>query len=257
MQHRGAVAAAGVTAHQRAPGLLVEWIETDRLLGVLDRIPERSIVFEQIDEIRENLPRTLTETFPVRINPLSRTVREDVALIQTCRLMQGGTVSRQTAIGGGFEGHQVNDHAGGSAPRQRARARMDEGIQPGARVSEVVQLAAEVGQCLGITRFRPEGACDPLTRDRSGAGIQNQKGDELLLARAGRAGGDTTLRENTEPSEELDAQGGRNSHVHASLDRRRADGHCHQSNLRSARQPMTTAMSLGFGAGVRSMKYTR
>ena len=163
MQRRGTLAAARVTAHQRAPGLFVERIEAEQLLGVLDRIPEGSIVFEKVDKTRENLSRTLTETFPVRINPLARAVGEDVALIQTCRLMQGGTVSRQAAIGGGLEGHQVHDRAGSSAPRERARARIDEGIQPGPRLPEVVQLAAEIGQRLGVARFRPEGACDPLT----------------------------------------------------------------------------------------------
>ena len=170
-------------------------------------------MFEKVDKTRENLSRTLTETFPVRINPLTRAVGEDVAFIQTCRLMQGGTVSRQAAIGGGLEGHQVHDRAGLSAPRERARARIDEGIQPGPRVPEVVQLAAEIGQCLGIARFRPEGACDPLTLDRSAAGMENQEGDELLLSRAWWTGGDTAAGENTEPSEQLDAQGGRNSHV--------------------------------------------
>jgi hypothetical protein len=98
--------------------------------------------------------------------------------------MQGGTVSRQAAIGGGLEGHQIHDRAGFSAPRKRARARIDEGIQPGPRLPEVVQLAAEIGQCLGIARFGPERACDPLTWDRSAAGMENQEGDELLLSRA-------------------------------------------------------------------------
>ena len=162
------------------------------------------------------LQHTLTEPFPVRINPLARTVREDVALIQTCRLTQGGTVSRQTAIGGGLEGHQIHDRAGGSAPREGPGARLDEGIQPGPRIPEMVQLAPEIGQCLGIARIRPEGTRNPLTWDRSAAGMESQEGDELLLAGAGGAGGDPAVSENTEPSEELNAQG-RNSHVQESL----------------------------------------
>ena len=64
--------------------------------------------------------------------------------------MQGRTISRQAAIGGGLEGHDVDDRADFSAPRERARARIDEGIQRGPRVAEVVQLAAEVGEGLGI-----------------------------------------------------------------------------------------------------------
>jgi hypothetical protein len=105
-------------------------------------------------------------------------------------------------------GRQIHDGAGFSAPRERARARIDEGIQPGPRLPQVVQLAAEIGQCLGIARFRPEGACDPLTWDRSAAGMENQEGDELLLSRAWWTGGDTAGGENTEPSEQLDAHRG-------------------------------------------------
>ena len=96
-----------VTSHQRAPGLFIERIEAERLLGELDRIPESWIAFEKVDKTRENLSRTLTEAFPVGINPLTGAVGEDVAFIQTGRLVQGGTVSRQAAIGGGLKGQQV------------------------------------------------------------------------------------------------------------------------------------------------------
>jgi len=43
--------------------------------------------------------------------------------------------------------------------------------------------------------------------------MEHQEGDELLLSRAWRTGGDAPVGENTEPSEQLDSQGGRNSHV--------------------------------------------
>ena len=81
MQRRGALATPRVTAHQRAPGLFVKRIEAERLLGVLDRISEGSIAFEKVDKTRENLSRPLTETFPVRIDPLARAVGQDVAFI--------------------------------------------------------------------------------------------------------------------------------------------------------------------------------
>jgi hypothetical protein len=169
-------------------------------------------VFEKVDKTRENVSRMLTETFPVRINPLTRAVGDDVAFIHTCRLMQAARSPGRPRSAGRPRGRQIHDRAGFSAPRERARARIDEGIQPGPRLPQVVQLAAEIGQCLGIARFRPEGACDPLTWDRSAAGMENQEGDELLLSRAWWTGGDSPGGENTEPSEQLDAQGGWNSH---------------------------------------------
>lgn len=43
--------------------------------------------------------------------------------------------------------------------------------------------------------------------------MENQEGDELLLSRAWWTSGDMAVGEHTESSEQLDAQGGRNSHV--------------------------------------------
>jgi hypothetical protein len=76
----------------------------------------------------------------------------------------------------------------------------------------VVQLAAEIGQRLGVARFRPEGACDPLTLDRGAAGMENQKGDQLLLSSAWWTDSESAVGENTEASKQLDAQKRRNSH---------------------------------------------
>ena len=128
MQRRGALAAARVTAHQRAPGLFVERIEAEQLLRVLDRIAEGAILFEQVDQARQHLLRALAETFPVGIDPLARAVGQEVALVQTRRFLQRGAVSRQAAIGGGLEGHQVHDRAGFvratpacASPHRRAR----------------------------------------------------------------------------------------------------------------------------------------
>jgi hypothetical protein len=211
VQSSGALASARVTAHQRAPRLFVERIEAEQLLGMLDRTPEGPILFEEADKPGENGPRTLTETFAVGIDPLACAVGKDVALIQTCRFLQRGTVSRQAAIGGGLEDHQVYRRAA-LTPRQSAGACIDERVQLGPRFSELVELAAEIGQRLGVARFRPERACDPLTLDRSAASMENQEGDELLLSRAWKPGCETAVRENTEASEQLHAQNVRDSH---------------------------------------------
>jgi hypothetical protein len=168
---------------------------------VLDRIPESAIAFEKADKTRKNLACPLTETFAVAVNPLARAPGQKVALIQTCRFLQRSTVSRQAAIGGGLELHQVHDGAGVSAPRQSAHTRIDdEGVQIRPAFPEVVQLAAEIGQRLRVTRFRPQGTGNPLTLDRSIAGMENQEGDELLLSRARQTGGGPTVGEYSEAS---------------------------------------------------------
>jgi hypothetical protein len=75
-----------------------------------------------------------------------------------------------------------------------------------------MQLAAEIGQGLCVGRFRPERASDPLTRDRSAAGVKNEKRDELLLSRARRTGRGMPVGGKAEASKQLDAQSGRNGH---------------------------------------------
>jgi hypothetical protein len=72
----------------------------------------------------------------------------------------------------------------------------------------VVQLAAEIGQRLDVGRFRPERTADALTLDWSAAGMEEEKGDDLLLPRGWWARRRTAVGEEPEPSEQLDAQRG-------------------------------------------------
>ena len=77
---------------------------------------------------------------------------------------------------------------------------------------QMVQLTPEIGQRLFVARLRPERTSDPLTLDWTAAGMQDEEGDELLLSRARWMRGKTAVSENTESSEELHAENGRNSH---------------------------------------------
>jgi hypothetical protein len=97
----------------------------------------------------------LAEPFPVGIDPLAGTVGKDVALIQTRSPVQSATIARQATLGVSLERYNI-DRSATVAPRECPRAGMDESLQHGPRVFEVVQFPAEVGQRLGIARFRPE-----------------------------------------------------------------------------------------------------
>ena len=209
VQRRGALAAARVTTHERAPGLFVERIEPEQLLGVLDRVPEGAIVFEEADETRQNLaaraggdvrgrrrstrPRSRAAGRPCRDVPPPAGRRRSPS---RPRSAAASNATRSTIAPGLV------------TPRQRARAGVDERVQPRPAFPQVVQLAAEIGQRLDVARFRPEGAGDALTRDRSAAGMEDEKGDELLLPRARRAGRRTAVGEESESSEQLDAHRG-------------------------------------------------
>ena len=170
VQRRGALAAARVTTHERAPGLFVERIEPEQLLRVLDRVPEGAIVFEEVDQTRQDLLRALAETFAVGVNPLAGALGQQVALVETCRLAAGQRRSpsrpRSAAASNAIRSTMA---PGLVAPGQRARAGVDERVQLRPAFPQVVQLAAEIGQRLDVARFRPEGAGDALTRNRSAA----------------------------------------------------------------------------------------
>ena len=174
MQRGGALAAMRVAAHQCAPGVFVQRIEAERLLGVFDRTFEGLIVFEKLDKTRNNLSRALTETFPVRINPLAGTVGEDVAFVQRAaswRAARSPASPRSAAASNATR----STTAWTSARHASVRSHVDQAIQRRPRLSEVVQLAAKIRQRLGIARLGPEGTRDPLTLDRSRAGMKYRK----------------------------------------------------------------------------------
>ena len=75
-------------------------------------------------------------------------------------------------IGGGLEDLQVHNRAGLSPPRERARSGIDEGVESRPALPEVMQLAAQIGQCLNVARFRPKRTTDPLARNGSRAGVK-------------------------------------------------------------------------------------
>src|SRR6185503_11751772 len=76
----------------------------------------------------------------------------------------------------------------------------------------MVQLTPEIGQCLLVARLRPERTTDPLTLDWTAAGMQDEEGDELLLSRADRLRERTAVGEDTEATEQFDAEGSPTSH---------------------------------------------
>jgi hypothetical protein len=178
---------------------------------MLDRVAERAIVLENVDKTRENLLGALTETLAVGVNPLARALGQEVAFIQAGRLLQRRTVSFEAAIAGGFEVDQI-DNGSLSRPGQRARPRIDESVEAGPSLAEVVQFPAEIRQSLDVARFRPEGAGDPLALDWRVASVQDEKGDELLLSCARETGERPAFGQNAEASEQLKADDGCHSH---------------------------------------------
>ena len=80
------------------------------------------------------------------------------------------------------------------------------------RFPQVVQFAAEIRQGLDVSRFRPERAADPLTRNRTAARMQDEKRDELLLTRARHTCDRAAVHSNIESAEQIDAKRQRAGH---------------------------------------------
>ena len=108
VQRRGPLAASRVTTHEGAPRLFVEWIETEQLLGVFDRITEGPIGFEQADQPREHLLSALTQTFAVGLDPFTRASRQQMTLVQTGCFLQCAAAVLEAAIGRGLEACHVH-----------------------------------------------------------------------------------------------------------------------------------------------------
>jgi hypothetical protein len=75
MERGGALSTTRVTAHQGAPRLLVELIETKPLLRSLDPASEGVFLFQERDQTGQDLLCTTTEAFTIGFNPLAPAVR--------------------------------------------------------------------------------------------------------------------------------------------------------------------------------------
>ena len=82
MQGGRAVALPGVTAHQRAPRLLIERVEAKELPRRLDGIAEGALVFKSRHQLAEHLAGALPEPLAIRLDPFVGAVWQQVALIE-------------------------------------------------------------------------------------------------------------------------------------------------------------------------------
>jgi hypothetical protein len=117
VQRSGPFAAARVTAHERTPCLLVEWIEPEQVLSVIDRIGKRSFPFKQANKAHQDL---LCADADFRGRHRSSRRRNRAAR----RLGTGLSPLRAhrgppSPIRGGVEGDQVHDGVTVFIPREK------------------------------------------------------------------------------------------------------------------------------------------
>ena len=91
-------------------------------------------------------------------------------------------------------------------PGELPRADIQERLDLGQRVSEVVQLAAQVRQRLAVTRVGPEAAGNLLPEDWTVA-MERQVREQLLLPSGEGAARGPSARDYLESAEELEAKG--------------------------------------------------
>ena len=201
MERRCAIALARVTAHQRAPRLLVERIKTEKLPATLDGLSERAIVFKRRHQTTDHLTRTLLEPLSVRLDPFVGAVRQQVALIQRRCLTERGQIAFMGSIRCLFERHHVDDRRRLFTPAERARFAGDERLELRPAFPQVMEFASEVCLRLDVGRLRPESPARALTRNRTAARVEHEKRDELLLTGARRTHDRATVNTNSEPAE--------------------------------------------------------
>jgi hypothetical protein len=86
-------------------------------------------------------------------------------------------------------------------------------MEPGKRFSQMMQLAAQVGERLGVCGLRPERAANTLSWDGATAAVKDEKGDELLLSWTRRPGRRVAVEEDPKPPEDIDTQPRRTRHA--------------------------------------------
>ena len=174
---------------------------------MLDRLAKRAILFERGDETPSTCRARWRSRSRSASDPFGGAVGQQVAFIERRGLLQRRAVALQSAIGRGLERHDVDDRTASSRQASvRESARCTRRVGPG--FPEVMQLAAEIGMRLDVGGVRPEGAAHTLSRNRTAASAQHEKGDDLLLTRARSAGTRPALGEDAEPAQHLDADRG-------------------------------------------------
>ena len=214
MQRRRAVAVARVTAHQRAPRLLVERIETEQLAATLDGVAERAVLFERRHQTREHLARALPEPFAVGFDPFVRAIGQQIALMYSVAASWRAARSPSSPRSAAASNATTSTIVDGCSRQASVRDPLvDERLELRPPFAQVMQFAPEIGQRLSVGRLRPERAADALARNRTSARVQHEKRDELLLTRARQTCDRPAVNPNVEPAEQIDAERGRTSHA--------------------------------------------
>ena len=181
MQGRRAIALTRVTAHQGAPRLLIERIETEQLSAALDCLSKSAILFERRNQTPEHQARALVEPFAIGLDPFGGAIRHEIALIERRSFLERGEVSFKSPVRGALERHEVHHRGSILAPCQRARFADDERFEPRPRFPQVMELAPEVRLGLNLCGIRPKRAADTLTRNRTAARRADEKRDESAV----------------------------------------------------------------------------
>jgi hypothetical protein len=214
-QRPGPVAAGVVQAHQDPVGLLVQRVGAHQLLGSGDRLGVVAAPGQQPGQPLQGLQPAPAELVAFGQEPLVLAAFQQVAPVELDRLAEGGDAAVGRAVGpgqGGLEGVDVQPGRPVRPPLQRPRGHLEEPVEVGQGLAEVVQHVAQVGPGLRLAGVGPEQEGQALP----GLGrlpVQQQVGEQRLRPRRLERRQRESVQAQVQLAEEPDAECRRRRHA--------------------------------------------
>src|SRR4029453_17905434 len=104
-----------------------------------------------------------------------------------------------------LERDDIYRHSRVVAPRQGSGSDVDERLESGPGVAQMMQFATKIRERLRVARFGPERSRDSLTRERRPPCVEDQEGDEFLLTDTWSASGEAAVGEDAKASKQFEA----------------------------------------------------
>ena len=163
--------------HQVPVRGLTEWVELDQPAEELHRAAIFTTLLEVGHEAFGGLDLQPLEPLAVGLDPVVIAGRQERAVVQPNGLLERGRVTGSSPLDGRLELGDVEAERPIGSPVDRPTVEHDQTVGLGQRPAQQVELAAEVGQRLGIARVGPQREGELVAGHRSVA-VHKQVGHE-------------------------------------------------------------------------------
>jgi hypothetical protein len=145
-----------MTANQAAPRGFVEGIDRQQPARVVYGGAEGALRFEECDQPPEAFHEPPPQPLAVAANPFVVARRKQIAAIQAAGVLECLPIARQPAVERLFELDDVEDRTQAQVPRDGPAAAVERGAYGRRGLAQVMELASEIRQRLGVACVGPQ-----------------------------------------------------------------------------------------------------